>query len=394
MFPNRRIQYILSAFLVLFPFLPIAYSVWVVNGNVSFTDKSVSGSLSGTYTKWEHQDGRIEWSPSKPDSITVTASGTATGLGNGAVELASGSMNGKSIASSKDGDRIGQFGVLRHLPMIPIYTKGTKSFSASDSLSNLPLEEGTYFWDAIGKFYTQGVRFSGLTWNDKVENHTSKRGDGSWTIKHSKMCPGNPGEEVNDFDDHRVQCLDTATKGSKKFYWSCTQASDHANIVSDCGHIHRRCVPHTCGAGDDSGSGDGSGDGNTSTPTDNTPNCPDCTSDCSSPCSSNSGTCGGTVVDNTPDCSYCTDGCSACPPQIVACGGASYTGCSGASSRTEHHVPSCSSGCGNGYWTCSSTAVYDHEMPFTCRRCGTSFTRCSNGTCTTATGTYTYHWAQ
>ncbi|MYB92782.1 hypothetical protein F4054_13395 [Candidatus Poribacteria bacterium] len=82
------------------------------------------------------------------------------------------------------------------------------------------------------------------------------------------------------------------------------------------------------------------------------------------------------------------------PPTTVACGGASYTGCSGASSRTAHHVPSCSNGCGNGYWTCSSTAIYNHETQLTCRRCGTSFTRCSNGTCTHNGQTYSYHWAQ
>ena len=82
------------------------------------------------------------------------------------------------------------------------------------------------------------------------------------------------------------------------------------------------------------------------------------------------------------------------PPTTVACGGASYTGCSGASSRTAHHVPSCSNGCGNGYWTCDSQAVYNHETTFTCRRCGTSFTRCSNGTCTHNGQTYSYHWAQ
>ena len=83
-------------------------------------------------------------------------------------------------------------------------------------------------------------------------------------------------------------------------------------------------------------------------------------------------------------------------PTLVACGGVSYTGCSGASSRTEHHVPLCSSGCGNGYWTCSSTAVYDHETTFTCRRsgCGETFTRCSNSTCTSDSGTHAYHWAQ
>ena len=184
------------------------------------------------------------------------------------------------------------------------------------------------------------------------------------------------------------------------------------------------------------------------TPADSTPNCSDCTSHCSSPCScTNPGTCNGTVsyhacgdheTSESGDHSYGTYTCgshsgyacqesndhktyiSSCtstnsdgntcnnssayyecsqhshtyPPSLVACGGASYTGCSGASSRTAHHVPSCSSGCGNGYWTCSSTAVYNHEMPFTCRRCGTSFTRCSNGTCTSDGNTYTYHWAQ
>ena len=133
----------------------------------------------------------------------------------------------------------------------------------------------------------------------------------------------------------------------------------------------------------------------TPTPTDNTPNCPDCTSDCSSPCScTNSGTCGGTVVDNTPDCSHCTDGCSACPPQMVACGGASYTGCSGASSRTEHRVESCSN-CNNSYWTCSQYA-YRHTDEATCRRpgCGVTFYRCNNGTCTSNWGTRSSHWAQ
>ena len=81
------------------------------------------------------------------------------------------------------------------------------------------------------------------------------------------------------------------------------------------------------------------------------------------------------------------------PPSstTVACGGASYTGCSGAPSRTAHHVPLCSNGCGNGYWTCSASAVRNHETSYTCRRCGTSFTRCSNGACSSG---YPYHWAR
>ena len=207
-------------------------------------------------------------------------------------------------------------------------------------------------------------------------------------------------------------------------------------------------TPHD--ASSDSETDDTSGSSSTSPPADGTPNCPDCTSHCSSPCScTNSGTCNGTVSyhacgdhetsvsgshsygtytcgshsgyacqesnDHKTYISSCTstnsDGntcnnssayyeCSqhshTYPPSLVACGGASYTGCSGASSRTEHHVESCSSGCGNGYWTCSSTAVYDHETTFTCRRpgCGSSFTRCTNSTCTSDWGTYTYHWAQ
>lgn len=129
-------------------------------------------------------------------------------------------------------------------------------------------------------------------------------------------------------------------------------------------------------------------------PTDNTPNCQDCTTHCSSPCNcTNSGTCGGTV--STPP-----SGGSSPPPEpepeptTVACGGAAWTGCSGASSRTEHHVPSCSH-CNNGYWTCSQWA-YQHTTQNTCRRpgCGVTYYECQNGTCSSDWGTNPYHWAQ
>ncbi len=67
-------------------------------------------------------------------------------------------------------------------------------------------------------------------------------------------------------------------------------------------------------------------------------------------------------------------------PTTVACGGAGYTGCSGASSRTAHHVPLCSNGCGNGCWTCSEYA-YRHTDSKTCKRsgCGATLTPCQNG---------------
>ena len=152
------------------------------------------------------------------------------------------------------------------------------------------------------------------------------------------------------------------------------------------------------------------------TVTDETPNCPDCTTHCSSPCScTNSGTCNGTVTDNTPNCPDCTSHCSSpcsctnsgtcngavytpppppptpSTPTTVACGGASYTGCSGASSRTEHHVPSCGN-CSNSYWTCMSGAVDRHTDVKTCKRsgCGASLTRCQNGPGQCTNGGY--HW--
>ena len=82
------------------------------------------------------------------------------------------------------------------------------------------------------------------------------------------------------------------------------------------------------------------------------------------------------------------------PPTTVACGGASYTGCSGASSRKAHHVPSCSH-CSNGYWTCGEYA-YRHTTENTCRRpgCGVTYYECQNGACSSDSGTNLYHWAQ
>lgn len=66
-------------------------------------------------------------------------------------------------------------------------------------------------------------------------------------------------------------------------------------------------------------------------------------------------------------------------PTTVACGGASYTGCLGASSRKAHHVPSCGN-CGAGYWTCSQYASR-HTDSKTCKRsgCGATLTPCQNG---------------
>ena len=64
------------------------------------------------------------------------------------------------------------------------------------------------------------------------------------------------------------------------------------------------------------------------------------------------------------------------------------------SNRLEHRVD-CSN-CNSHYWTCISGAANNHTTIFTCRRagCGVTFTKCSNGTCTSNSGTHNYHWAQ
>ena len=201
--------------------------------------------------------------------------------------------------------------------------------------------------------------------------HEVRKGDTSAVLAHSKLpmsysqkgrCP-----VTHDFDGETYQCVLINT-----YYCDLHDFHDFVDGVGTYPVVSPTPTP---------------------TPTDNTPNCPDCTSDCSSPCScTNSGTCGGTVVDNTSDCSHCTDGCSACPPQMVACGGASWTGCTASvSSRTEHKVSSCSN-CGNHYWTCMSGAVDRHTDVKTCKRsgCGASLTRCQNGPSQCINGGY--HW--
>ena len=192
--------------------------------------------------------------------------------------------------------------------------------------------------------------------------------------------------------------------------WDCTQCSNNEAIQTPCS----QCDGEEDDDDEDENPIVSPPDDGISLPTDNTPNCPDCTAHCS-PCNcSNSGTCNGTVsyhacgeheTSVSGDHTYGTYTCgihsgykcqeshdhktyiSSCtqtdangntctnssgyyecsqhthtyPPSLVACGGASWTGCSDASSRTEHHVPLCSNGCGNGYWTCDSQAVYNHE---------------------------------
>ena len=329
-------------------------------------------------------------------------------------------------------------------------TPGTYRWSASNGSYTLIGQE----WNqSVTTTVTGGGTETSITggWVDEStagqDNQTNISGSGEWIVKDSYVCRICKQTGLTSLTEHYVNpCPNTGCQEGGS-YWNCYGVPSSHALLATCSNCNATNVYACSGHPDACTSG-------SSSSSDLTPNCPDCTSHCSSPCScTNSGTCDGTAsTPSTPTYHACGDhetsvigshsygtytcgshsgyACqesndhktyiSSCtstnsdgntcnnssgyyecsqhshtyPPSIVACGGASYTGCSGASSRTAHHVESCSSGCGNGYWTCSPTAVYNHEMPFTCRRCGTSFTRCSNGTCTTATGTYTYHWAQ
>ncbi|RKU11534.1 hypothetical protein C6501_12575 [Candidatus Poribacteria bacterium] len=78
------------------------------------------------------------------------------------------------------------------------------------------------------------------------------------------------------------------------------------------------------------------------------------------------------------------------PPVVCARSACGQT----VSNRLDHRID-CSN-CNGHYWTCVAGATANHTTTFTCRRpgCGVTFTRCSNGTCTSDSGTHTYHWAR
>lgn len=243
MIQDRRLRYILIAFLAVLLLIPIAYSVWRVQGTVSWSESSISCSLSGAYIKTTHADGTVEWSPSKPTSATITASGTATGMGRAWVELASGSLNGSSVDSEKDGGKVGQQGVIRQIPIIPVYSNGDRSLSASDSFDNLPLSEGTYTWSASAKFEKSNITFNGLYWVDEAVTHTSNTVNGSWTIIHMDAlieCDGCTAL-IPSYDEYHAY---EYCHSCQDFYWKCAStADDHINGECNTGAaICERCL--------------------------------------------------------------------------------------------------------------------------------------------------------
>ena len=386
MFLTKRNRGILSTCLVCILVASIAMfalGYWVVNKNVTFTSKSVTCSLSGTYTREEHQSGTITWSPTKPSSATITVSGTASGIGRAAVEVKEGSINGTKVHGAKGGDRVGKWGTLLFPPLIPVYSNGTKSVNiSSTAVSNLPLGENTYTWTGEGRYYTQGVRYTGYTWQDKPEYFTDGGGTGEWTIEHKKVCP-ECNKYVDSFTEHQITC-----PGCGSTYWSCSPTNELAqnqwnhrrrthsgtetvygnlpdgrsfgqqvsgcgatfyhcqgasthrkNQCSACGYYYNRCEGHTCSAGNSQ-----SPRGNSGTV-------------------SNGGNTGGTTGGTSADRVRCGHGRN---------GNACRYG--GWASSREAHKTTCPAG--HRYYACSASGASFHAN---CRARRSGEVRCARG---------------
>ncbi len=106
----------------------VAYSR--IKVDVTFSNTSISCSLSGTFTRELHQDGSTTWSPNKPSSATIHASTTAEGLGKASIKLVSGTVGlvngsgGTSVPKSKRGERLGNW---LTVGLYPHWTLGRKT---------------------------------------------------------------------------------------------------------------------------------------------------------------------------------------------------------------------------------------------------------------------------
>lgn len=335
--------------LVLFLTFTISFAVYSwMQTDVSFFNESVSFSLSGTYTKNIYLDGTHKWEPSKPDTGTLTVWGTAKGIGHAFVEIVSGSIYMYPAAPSRDGGQIGVMRRSRQIPVIPIWKKEKgKCISTSDTVTNLPLGTGTYSWNAIGKFEKIGAKFNFITgWSDKHPTSHSKRGNGTWTVVHQKICPACK-KPVKRFDDHLEA---TCTKND----W-CNEANTYS------------CI-HKCG---ESGSGDGKGNGDG-----------DKNNNGNNDADGNEGANRGNTIGNL--CNHVN-----CNTTITS------------NNASDHQFNTCSK-CGEDYWTCSESMLAEHQWMVCIRNdCPVLFHRGSRfrvrncqgnlKTCITINGTRRFH---
>ena len=261
MFLTQRNRGILITCLVCILFTSITYLAWsyAIHSYVTFTTKKVNCNLSadGTFTRELHQNGSTTWSPYKPNKATIHVGGTAYGAGEAAVEVASGTVHNTSLGGAKHGDTIGSLGWFLKIPVIPWIRDREKVFNTHENVT-VPTADGTYNWNAVGKFYTRGSQWTGISWHAKPESYSSSRASGSWTVKTEKVC-ANCGKYVSDFTTHQVSCA-----GCRETYYTCSPSdvSKHNfQVCMDCVYNDRpngvsfKCQgPHSCYPTDDSDS--------------------------------------------------------------------------------------------------------------------------------------------
>ena len=392
MLRNKRIRGTLITSLVGILIATTIVLVWgALVFSVTFLAKSVTCNLSGTYTRELHQDGSTTWSPSEPSSATITASGRVWGLGKAAVEVASGNVGftsgnvgGKSVSSSKNGERIGTWAA--YVVYIPYWQQAYKTFSTSSDVAGLSTTDNTYYWTATGKFYTTWIRFM-YGWNDEPEDHTPVDADGSWTVKTEKVCPACK-KYVNSFTQHQQTCPGCGTT-----YYTCTsQRVLAANSIAETDgwgrHWQGRCVDSTSIRDRNGNTIRGCGAriwacNNGIHGLSKCASCKDWKRDCMTHVCPN----GGTVRNNRGG----TIGGGGGSDSYVACPAGSSCSRGGRVSMPSAHKRRSNSGCGHRFYECIDGEGPKHRLR-TCSRCNTRYTQCGNwGPCRHNGRTYVYH---
>ena len=430
----KQASFVTMLILFICSFVCITYSNAI---SISASDAKIVGSPGSETTVGtrviDSNDNVLSssWSHYTPSAVYVSLTVDVSGVGyiGGSVSSSLGSttVSGITVGTvSEDADEN------------PTYVPASHTITVAETYSTHPavnlssalwLKDGVvggdWNWNGSGSATITGVGWfsnstgtisfppqvgmsSGGQWDTTTSQPvTVTSGNGDWhvrlndstvTICTQVTCD----DRVNTEDEHYIPCP-TTTCGK---YWKCQPEKEvHAEWPCiGCGISYRICdnsfhvFEESCSTDTNCISTDFWKCLHTHdygrTTTDNTPNCSGCTSDCSSPCScTDSGTCGGTVTDNTPNCDDCTDGCSSCQQ---LCGASSWTGCTIMSSGgTACYVLKCGQGCGNDYWTCSSSGVAYHAPTKECRRfgCDNSWSNCQKAApnCNVASGKC---WAQ
>lgn len=368
----------------------------VYSDSLNFTKVTPVNGFSGT-------NGTPYWQPAAR-KVGVTIKATVYGHGYAkatmtSASIGSWSLSGSEYSTADAGSAPVIFGVT-------VQRMGEATVSHTTTSELIHKAKGNYNWSGSGNVErfagewregsTSGILTGGTTgkWHFVGVGSDNGSGNGSWEVIHNYEC-----------NTCKTRSDDPLTAPHKLKTWKCGHTTmgclpgSHGDTTVTCPlgpnnqtcsyGSYYPCSPHTCSYPSGSGSGCANAPGR-------------------SVCN-DEGTCATRTGSGVPgECGHewccCTPGApisggstppsgGSTPPTLVACAGASETGCPGATSRWAHRVLSCSN-CNRPYYTCDPNAYRNHEEPLTCRRsgCGQTFTRCSN-TPTSCQGSY-YHWAQ